>query len=992
MLSPSKTKQLFQSGNYTQVALLGNPITWEKYAAFALIGKTSEAIAYFQEHDYVINAKFYGGVAHWLNGNDELAAQLLENVPTAHAQNLLKLIQQKKITVLAQVPWIRNHFTDWLAGVENDPKFQINNISFHPDDIPNEPYADVHQFYDSHKPPDFYICQMVEWHLIPPNLQELPCPIFGQTADYDLHIQAVYPWLQLFDELIVTDGTEWQDVSNLVSVPVSTFPKTFCLPRIVPALELKPRPIDLYLSGTVTHLYHPDKAYLLSQIIRVPELNIRVVNGFMSSEEYYENLSNSKVCFTYVRHSGATPTRGLEALSLGCGLVTQKGSTLTLFAGEQEGVRTYSYDRDDLTENLVYIAQHWADYQGKAHRGAKVVRREFSTEKVASQFLRYLTFLAAKPAVARQRRKVDQSRLVQKRTVLQKGWLPCYDFRQSKILDKIGQENLSRLDDIEALGVASSAIAINKIREIALLNYHRSIKGFYSKAWLKNIEEICKSAIATFPQSLVLRFNLFRLLVHLGEPFQVSRTISAATEIIRQPPQYWSVDFCDDVLPYDIFGDYFNYRAYFDCLVKCRGLEQNERKYKLVQLILASIHYYLGLYTQDSTHFVAAIELDPSFAKYRLSYLKKEIKEGIDLEQDSNSKSLLVDLSQGSTVFLEAHKMIHDQALAKKMDVNQFLGFESQPISTSVQAIESDSSELLCPSIEILVNPLKHRAFVKMLMFKYIETLRKFITEPILRFVRHALDVPEYDLVPFVVGAKTRPDALRQRINAMRSSKFLCVYYLFVRDKTNSLNDLDNEKLVAKIRELEATPAWQLRVRWLKLKLGFKQYLLRLKNAYLYRRTGFYAAQPILIISTKYYNLVIWRRNYYGVPKSLGTIDLCQTSLDNILVETSFQKLKQRIKPLQRSISLRLIEEETKPYSPPSDLIPKDLWERILAMRSSKFLLFEKKSLDPYNDYKDSELVSTDSLLAEIRRLEKTPAWRLRIAWLRLKWTILRMM
>ena len=209
------------------------------------------------------------------------------------------------------------------TGIQKDGKFLVDNVSFHAADRPNTPYADVHRFYNADQPPDFYVCQMIEWHMLPPNLTELACPLLGHTADYDLHIQAMQPWLQLFDELLVTDPSERRDVRGSVVARVSTFPKSFSLPTNLPAAGRNRRDLDLFLSGTVTHPYHPDKAVLLQQILSVPDLRLKILNGFKPQDGYLSNAAASKLCVTYVRHPTAMPTRGLEALAMGCVAIVQ---------------------------------------------------------------------------------------------------------------------------------------------------------------------------------------------------------------------------------------------------------------------------------------------------------------------------------------------------------------------------------------------------------------------------------------------------------------------------------------------------------------------------------------------------------------------------------------------------------------------------------------------------------------------------------------------
>ena len=69
------------------------------------------------------------------------------------------------------------------------------------------------------------------------------------------------------------------------------------------------REIDVYLSGTMLHPYHPDKARLLINCLKFRPAG-QGLNGFKSAPEYYDELSRSKACVTFVRHPTALPTRG----------------------------------------------------------------------------------------------------------------------------------------------------------------------------------------------------------------------------------------------------------------------------------------------------------------------------------------------------------------------------------------------------------------------------------------------------------------------------------------------------------------------------------------------------------------------------------------------------------------------------------------------------------------------------------------------------------
>ena len=198
----------FARGNYHHVAANGAPGDWRTHAALGLCGRTGPAL-----HGLAAlndpQSRFHEWVIRSIDGDEAAAIRLLAPLENEHADNLLRLIRKPRISILSQLSWFRSTHGphNVLLGGEKDPKFEIRNISFAPGDLPNRPNADIHDYYDSADPPDLYLAEMIEWHVIPPNLQELPCPSIRQTGDYDLHIQMILPWLRLFDEVLITDAT-----------------------------------------------------------------------------------------------------------------------------------------------------------------------------------------------------------------------------------------------------------------------------------------------------------------------------------------------------------------------------------------------------------------------------------------------------------------------------------------------------------------------------------------------------------------------------------------------------------------------------------------------------------------------------------------------------------------------------------------------------------------------------------------------------------------
>jgi hypothetical protein len=422
------------------------------------------------------------------------------------------------------------------------------------------------------------------------------------------------------------------------------------------------REIDVYLSGTMLHPYHPDKAHLLHQLLEVPDLRIKVLNGFKASAHYYEELARSKICITYVRHPTALPTRGLEALAMGCALVVQEDSVLTLFAGKEQGVLTYRLGHNDLPAAVRALAENWPDFAQRSEAGARIVREEFSLARVASQYLRFLTFLAARPRGPRSLRTNEE--LYQKRGVLRKGWLPSDDLYHSPVLRGMAVHNHRQLQAALNTEPDSPHVLIDLARESVLASCHRAEAGLIPvPQWLAFLRKVYRTACERFPHSLVARFNYIRVMLHFGTPELVSEVLPLLDETLDLPPDHWQIDIMEDVFPWDFFPQFFNYRSYFD-RVTAHLMEGAPAEADLCRLILASLHAYRGFYpayhgfySQSLDDYQAAAALDPDFPYFRLRHAEQLLQR--DLPKDRLAACrLLKELAGGSLVFLEASQIL----------------------------------------------------------------------------------------------------------------------------------------------------------------------------------------------------------------------------------------------------------------------------------------------------------------------------------------------
>lgn len=621
--------RMFATGNYAGVVLAGKHDRWEHHAALGLIGRTDDALAGLKRFDHQ-QARFYQGVALWIGERDQEALALLRHIPTEHARNLCALILKPKIEVLSQLPGDRGGgSSDFVSFLPKDGRFRVRNISSHAEDLPLDPEAEVADYLEPEGPPDFYIAKMVEWHLLPSDLADLECPIFGHTGDYDLHIQAVLPWLRIFDELVVTDQTEWGDVSRLTPAPVSTFPKTFGVKLDLPPVPQGDRPLDVFQSGTLLHPYHPDKVQTMLQAFGLPlESKTWATDSFMRPDQYIHILGITKATYTFVRHPGAMPTRGLEALAMGCAVVAQAGSSLTLFAGEEEGVLTYTGRGDGLRQALSRITSNWSQFQARALKGADVIRREFNLPKVTSQYLRYLTFLAAKPRPARESRL--KGRPEAKRMVMVKGWLPG----GPGLIERATRANQSRWEARLRDGSADLTTYLNLGRELVLQYlFDRTSKAqalMGAPARVRDLRrglEVIREGLAHHPDSLALRFNFIRACLHLGPPEAVGEGLDLLVDTLAAPQESWRLEPLDDVYPWDVFSTFFNYRAYFDIVTR-HFTHGDEVKGELTRLILASLWHYYFQYSHDRAHAARAASLDPGFCFYRFHLARTLLADG----------------------------------------------------------------------------------------------------------------------------------------------------------------------------------------------------------------------------------------------------------------------------------------------------------------------------------------------------------------------------
>ncbi len=169
------------------------------------------------------------------------------------------------------------------------------------------------------------------------------------------------------------------------------------------------------------------------------------------------------------------------------------------------------------------------------------------------------------------------------------------------------------------------------------------------------------------PLSLVLRFNYIRMVLHFGQPDEVNGILKLALDTLQQPLDDWQIDPMDDIFPYDFMGEFFNYRAYFDSLVKAKqGRASTTGTVNLAKLIVASINYYVSAYMSTGEFALSAVKHDPDFPAYKLNAALQliERKEAGDIEQ---ARQLLLQLTDNTMLCLQASGLL--ELLLRRGDI-----------------------------------------------------------------------------------------------------------------------------------------------------------------------------------------------------------------------------------------------------------------------------------------------------------------------------------
>ena len=156
-------------------------------------------------------------------------------------------------------------------------------------------------------------------------------------------------------------------------------------------------------------------------------------------------------------------------------------------------------------------------------------------------------------------------------------------------------------------------------------------------------------------------------MLHFGQARDILEALQIIEETVNMPVSSWHIDVMEDVFPWDFYNTFFNYRKYFD-LVTEHLTQGTPVSHILAQLILASLHHYLGQHLENMDHLKQAIALDPDFPYYKMSYALGLLKQG-RTEDYTEAGNMLIALAENSIFFNEAFSLL-EQLHTKRLFVS----------------------------------------------------------------------------------------------------------------------------------------------------------------------------------------------------------------------------------------------------------------------------------------------------------------------------------
>jgi hypothetical protein len=636
-MRPPSIEQAFAAGDFVSPALEGSTGQWQHIAARGIIVDPlagAEALAHFAGPQ----AAFYRAVCAWIGGDDAQAVRVLENLADPHAQNLLALIRQPRIHVLAQLPTSADGSVVLRDGIAGDRKFALHFVPGGAGDGASAQSGRA--LYDTAAPPNFFLCAMLEDHDVPLDIGAMPFPTIGCTSELEPRIATAAPWLRAFDYVIAGDHVRQRaEVERITGRSAFSYPLFHSLPNRQQPLETRMRDIDVFTSGALFSGFDPDAAKFVQGLLTKPNLALLALDGALPPDDHREALARSRITVCFSSIPGAIVPLAMDALSMGSIAVVPQGSAHRLWGGEADGVFTYD-EAEGPVRTIERILADYPRYAAGCLANVGRLREAWHAETVASRLLRFSAVIAARPRLPR-----DPSRY------LSLAHRRAYFLHESSRDWLAGHDADRHVESLAALDANTPAAHWHNeaARELLLVYGLAASEAAHPPAagdLLARALDILASAVAAYPRDLILHFNYMRALYCFGDDDRRALGLDLAAEIAERSDDYWEIDPSGDLYPIEFNGDFVNTIDFCHLAALHAGGDIDARP-RQRNIILASVFHLLAKHWERADYARMAVDRDPAFASYRLTLceLLVENRSTANLEP---AREILVELARES--------------------------------------------------------------------------------------------------------------------------------------------------------------------------------------------------------------------------------------------------------------------------------------------------------------------------------------------------------
>jgi hypothetical protein len=312
----------FSNGDYELAAHLAKTESDAQTLAMARImcGRVKSGLKELENLDNLDDeARITEAFALWTLERDDDAVAAIDKVINREwletAQNLKRLIQTPTLNVLVYF----NESSRESAPLNPGGNFAVQAIDTGLSGTePSE--NDI-----APKQLDLILCL----HTVPENMHmrvaQFAGPLVTVINDSDMNIPAHAPMLSRSDCILVGTSFEHYYLEEIYRTRTTSFPgmRLNNRPRLEPAAKDNLE-YDISFTGRAFKPYWPDKARILFRIAAMdnPDIRIRILDGFLDSEEYDRILQNSRFNILTNRYGfSLMHGRTLDALWQGCQVI-----------------------------------------------------------------------------------------------------------------------------------------------------------------------------------------------------------------------------------------------------------------------------------------------------------------------------------------------------------------------------------------------------------------------------------------------------------------------------------------------------------------------------------------------------------------------------------------------------------------------------------------------------------------------------------------------